>query len=365
MNQMKKYLGYIVLSVASAIYILYNFSVTSAFIYANPSARLHLGDTFIAEVLTFLPIAVFFIGLLTLSKKDRTLFERFNLRSAGFHLLLLLVFIGVHSSWQVFINSKILTATFNTASIGNDILYFLNMRVMIYVIMGGLVLGIDKIQERENYELKESELKLSLQKEKLRQIEFKLNPEIIYPVLNYIRKNAREKPEKASKLVLNLSRQLRILIDNLDEERIPINKDIEFYNCYFKSVELRLEREMQVKAEVRAEYLQKKIPPLILLVPFLEKLFFGIYAPFTRALDSVTYKSHEAREGNIGLRLEFYPLVESQRFEEMLQGDSELEGLRNFLTHFDRSLFETHIAGDTLSMQLNFYLLYELDVQTV
>lgn len=362
---MKKYLGYIVLSVASAIYILYNFSVTSAFIYLNPDESLHIGRTFLAEVLTFLPIAILFIGMLGLSKTDREIFEKFSLRSAGIHLGLLLTFIAFHATWQVFINSQLLSTVFSVSSVEKDILYFLNMRVIIYVIICGLVLGIDKIQERINYELKESELKLSLQKEKLRQIELKLNPEIIYPILDYVRENAREEPEKSSKLVLSLSQQLRILIDNLEEERIPVGKDIQFCRSYFESVSERLERDFEIREEVEEEYLQKKVPPSILLVPFLEDLFFGIYEEFCRAIELINYKSQDAEEGNVALSLEFYPILEAEQFEAKIRDDKKLNEIRNFLSHFNQSLFETKVVGNTFSMQLNFYLLYEMDEQFV
>ena len=353
------------MSVASGIYILYNFSVTSAIIYIKPDSSLHVGNTFVAEILAFLPIAVLFAAMLQLSKWDLSLFEEFSFKSAFTHLGLLLVFIGCHATWQVFGNSYFLDTEFSIASIEKDMFYFLNMRVIIYVIMGGLVLGVNKIQERINYELKESELKLSLQKEKLRQIELKLNPEIIYPVLNYVKNNAKEEPEKSSEMVLNLSEQLRLLIDNLDEERIPVSKDINFYRSYFESVKTRLERELVISDEVHEQYLEKKIPPLILLVPFLEDLFFGRYARFFQSVESVMYKSYEAEEGNVGLCLEFHPLQHADFFRHRLQGDYKLEAIREFLSHFNRSLFETSVKSDKLSMRLNFHLLYELDEQLV
>jgi hypothetical protein len=362
---MRKYLGYIVLSVASAIYILYNFSVTSAFIYMNPSEDLHVARTFLAEVLAFLPIVILFIGMLQLAKNERDLFEQFDLRSFTVHLGIFMLFVACHASWQVFVNSQFLNSVFSTDYVLKDALYFINMRVIIYVIMGGLVVGINKIQERVNYELKESELRLSLQKEKLRQIEFKLNPEIIYPVLNYVKKHAVEEPEKSSTLVLNLSQQLRLLIDNLDEERLPVDKDLRFYRSYFENVCTRLEKGFQIIDQVRDEYLNVKIPPSILLVPFFEELFFGRYARFFETVERVTYRSKESTEDHIYLCLEFYPVKNSEFFNHRMRDDGKLEEIRNFLNHFNKSLFEASVADGTFSMQLNFHLLYELDEQPV
>lgn len=362
---MRKYLGYIVLSVASVIYIFYNFSVTSAIIYLNPSEGLNLGRTFLAEILAFLPIVLLFIGMLRLSKRDSDLFEQFNLRSVTVHIGILLLFIVCHATWQVFVNSQYLNTDFSTAHVIKDILYFINMRVIIYIIMGGLVVGVNTIQQRVNYELKESELKLSLQKEKLRQIEFKLNPEIIYPVLNYVKKHAVEEPDKSSKLVLNLSQQLRLLIDYLEEERIPLDKDLIFYRSYFESVRTRLERGFLITDQVREEYLNEKIPPSILLVPFYEELFFGRYSRFFEAIERVTYSSQESSEDNICLCMEFYPVKNSEFFNHRMQDDGNLEEIHDFLSHFNKSLFEASVIEDTFSMQLNFHLLYELDEQPI
>jgi hypothetical protein len=344
---------------------LYNFGVTAAIIQLNPDTALNLGNTFLAEILAFLPIAILFVGMLQLSKQHLYLFERISFKSSAVHLGLLLLFIGCHATWQVFVNSKLLNSDFSVASIEKDMFYFLNMRVIIYVIMGGLVLGVNKIQERINYELKESELKLSLQKEKLRQIEFKLNPEIIYPVLGYVKKNARVEPEKSSRLVLNLSQQLRLLIDNLEEERIPVSKDITFYQSYFESVQLRLERVFNILDDVHHEYLDEKIPPLILLIPFLEDLFFGRYSRFFQSVKSVTYKSQIVEDGQVGLCLEFYPIHNSIFFRHRMQGDIKLAEIRDFLSHFNKSLFEAVVVDEKLSMRLNFNLLHELNEQTV
>lgn len=362
---MRKYSGYIVLSVASAIYILYNFSVTSAIIYFKSDLSIGLGNIFLAEILTFLPIAVLFIGMLRLSKKENALFEQFNLRSVAVHLGLLLLFMGCHATWQVFVNSQYLDSVFSIASVIKDLLYFINMRVIIYIIMGGLVVGVNKIEERVNYELKESELKLSLQKEKLRQIELKLNPEIIYPVLNYVKKHAKEEPEKSSKLVLNLSQQLRLLIDNLEEERIPVGKDIIFYRSYFESVRTRLERGLLILDQVGEEYLNEKVPPSILLVPFFEELFFGRYSRFFQSIERVNYRSRESTEESIGLCLEFYPVKNPDFFNHRMRDDGKLEEIFDFLSHFNKSLFGASVKNDTFSMQLNFYLLHELDEQPV
>ena len=362
---MRKYLGYIVLSVASAIYILYNFSVTSAIIYLNPSEDLHVANTFWAEILAFLPIVILFVAMLHLSKKEPALFEEFNFSSVAVHIGIFLLFIGCHATWQVFVNSHYLDSVFSVAYVIKDVLYFINMRVIIYIIVGGLVVGVNKIQERVNYELKESELKLSLQKEKLRQIEFKLNPEIIYPVLNYVKKHAVEEPEKSSKLVLNLSQQLRLLIDNLEEERIPVGKDLIFYRSYFESVRARLEKNFLIQDQVWEEYLNEKIPPSILLVPFLEELFFGRYSRFFETIERINYRSQESTEENIYLCLEFYPVKNAEFFNHRMQDDSKLQEIRNFLSHFNKSLFETSVINDTFSMQLNFHLLYELDEQPV
>ena len=352
---MKKNLGYIVLAISGSIYILYNFTVTSVVIYLVPTRTLELWETTIAEISAFIPIAFLFIGMLKLSQKKGELFDQFSIKNFFLHCLFLLIFIGIHSFWQVFSNSIFISgAVYSYERVFVDAVSFLNMRVMVYLITIGLIAGVKRIEEKESYELKESELKLKLEKAKIRKIELKLNPDIIYPSLSYIKNHLRERPDESSRLLINLSKQMRILLENLEDESIPVKEDIRFFKYYFEGVKIRLRRGLTILADVDESLKNIKIPSLVLLAPFFEDLFFGSYKEFTKEVDKIIYCSHEAKKGFIKLSIQLESVSNGKHFANTIQKDEKYAALTDILRHYKGSSLETITESDKLYLFLDF-----------
>lgn len=351
---MKKNLGYIVLAVSGSIYILYNFTVTSYILYLIPDRTLVVRETAVAEISAFIPIAILFISLMKISQKREEIFNRLSFKSLVVHLLILIVFIGVHSFWQVFSNSIFMSeASYSSDRIIVDAMAFLNMRIMVYVIIVGLIIGVKRIEEKVSYELKESELKLRLERTKIRKFELKLNPDIIYPTLEYVKENAEKNPELSSQLILNLSKQMRILIDHLSEESIPLNEDVLFYQYYFKSLNIRLERDLKINVKVDEKHKDLRIPSLVLLVPFFEKLFIGSYSKYTGKAVEVTYSSGHTRPGCVELSIEMHPVEDIIELKKALRADEHLKAIQDLLKYYDEDCsLDTMVAINTLAIQL-------------
>ncbi|GAA5522690.1 histidine kinase [Aliifodinibius salicampi] len=341
----------LVLAVAASIYVLYNFTVTS-FIVAEMGETFSLGRIFLAEVVVFIPVGAFFITVQELYKTKRWLFTSISVKTAAIHLLLLVMLIAVHSVWQVYFNSLLIGANFIVDTIIRDVMGFLNLRVLIYIISIGLAVGMVKIQEKENRLLNQSEIKLKLQKENFKQLELKLNPEIIYPNLDFIKKNMHENPEKASALLLNLSKQLRNLIDNIQEERIPVKKNLQFLEHYLKALKLRLGRELSYHQKIDDFHLDIEIPSLVLMAPFFEQLFFGRYADFTRQVEKVVCRSTEINADFIHLVLEFYPIEQAETLEGKLKNDDQFAEINDLLAPYAGSTLKAEVDNDCLSIYL-------------
>lgn len=352
---MKKKLGYIVLAVSGSIYILYNFTVTSYIMYLIPERTLVIRETAVAEISAFIPIAILFIGLMKISQKREEIFNRLSFKSLAVHLLILILFIGVHSFWQVFSNSIFMSETsYSSDRIIVDAMAFLNMRIMVYIITVGLIIGVKRVEEKESYELKESELKLRLERAKIRKFELKLNPDIIYPTLEYVKENAEKNPEISSQLILNLSKQMRILIDHLSEESIPLNEDILFFEHYFQSLNIRQGRSMKIDVKVDEKHVDMKIPSLVLLVPLFEKLFLGVYSKYTEKTETVTYSSGHTRPDTVELSIEMYPVENIPELKKALKEDEHLKTIQDLLKYYDeKSSLEAMLAINTLAIHLS------------
>ena len=349
---MRRRSGYIVLAVAAAIYIFYNFTVTTFIIAELDEKSISILDVFIAELIVFIPVGVFFITIQKLYKTKRWLFTTLSLKTVSVHILLLLSLIGIHAVWQVYFNSVFLGIEFVPFYIIRDVIGFLNLRVLIYIITISLVVGMVKIQEKEKSLLKQSELKLKLQRTSFRELELKLNPEIIYPNLHFIKKNARKKPEETSALILSLSKQLRILIDGMDEERIPLRKDINFYTHYIQALQIRLGRTLHIHSKIDDALLDVEIPSLVLMAPFLEELFFGEYAKHTSKVEQVRYRAKKIELGGMLLELTFTPVCEPEKLGRQIKKDGSLAEIEQLLTVYESSALRTRWTGNSLSITL-------------
>lgn len=351
---MKKNLGYIVLAVSGSIYILYNFTVTSYVLHLVPDRTLVIRETAVAEILAFIPIGILFVGLIKLSKKREELFNRLTVRTLFVHSFILILFIGFHAFWQVYSNSMIIHgSTYSFNGIVMDAMTFLNMRIMVYVITVGLIIGIKRIEEKESYMLKESELKLKLERAKIRRFELKLNPDIIYPTLEYVKENAEKNPELSSQLILNLSKQMRILIDHLSEESIPLNEDIQFFEHYFKSLNIRLNRNLKIDVKVDEKHMDMRIPSLVLLVPLFEKLFIGVYSNYMNKVEKVTYSTGHTRADSVELSIEMYPVKNIIELKKALKDDNHLKAIQDLLKYYEEgSSLKAMLAINTLAIHL-------------
>lgn len=351
---MKKKLGYVVLAVSGLIYILYNFTVTSFLIYVVPGRTLYLWETASAELIAFIPVGLLFAGLLKLAEVKEALFEKISIKTVFIHLFVLVLFIGIHAFWQVFTNSLLLTgSTFSLNNMKMDAVAFLNLRVMVYVIAVGLIVGVKRIDEKESYELKKSELKLKLEQAKIRKLELKLNPVIIYPTLTYLKRNAMEKPDEASRLIIHLSKQMRVLIDHLSDETIPLKDDLFFFESYFQSLKIRLERPMNIVTRIRSDHLDIKVPSIVLMVPFFEELFLGDYSEFTNDVNELIYSSGINKTDRLELSIEMTSIYNLNGLKRKLLHDEHLRSIGNLLTFYAGSSIHTLLSKNTLALHLS------------
>lgn len=344
--------GNVALAVAAAIYILYNFTVTSFIVTERLDSSIGLGRVFTAEVIAFIPVLVFFLIVRELYRKKRWLFTSLSWKAVTVHVLLLAGLISTHSIWQVFFNAQIFGFDFMLEEVLRDVIGFLNLRALIYIISIGLVVGIVKIQEKEHKLLKQSELQLQLQKASFKELELKLNPEVIYPNLDFIKRKARSKPAVASELLLQLSKQLRILLDHIEEERLQIKSDLLFFEHYIRAVELRREAPLVIHKEVKEDCMDLKIPSLVLLVPFLEEFFFGGYAEATAGIKDVTYRQISVGDGYIQLALEFSPVLTAGVLAEKVERDPGLVNVQQMFEDYEGSSVRVDGDGEMLSIYL-------------
>jgi two-component system, LytTR family, sensor kinase len=122
--------------------------------------------------------------------------------------------------------------------------------------------------------LDEKELVASLQKDntsfKLKYLRAQLNPHFLFNTLNSIYSLSLQKSDSAPELVVKLADLMRYLIYECTEEKVPLNKEIEFIQNYIAIEKIRYKADVRFSVEGETEGIM--IEPF-LFISFIENGF--------------------------------------------------------------------------------------------
>jgi hypothetical protein len=224
-----------------------------------------------------------------------------------------------------------------------------------------------KLRENRIAANKSTQLQLELQKAKLKEIELKMNPEIIYPNLGYIKDKAGESPELASQMVILMAGLLRKLVDNLESEKIKLSDDIQFFQMYVNMINLRLERVVETEVDIRGMYKQKRVPSMILLVPLFEELFFGKYSSYMEMIDKIEYQAVRIDSVQSNIKLIFSNLSTTDELQDYLDEEHLIQTVNNQLSDLSSSSFSFNaiVEKNSLILMMSIFTRYEVGVSYV
>jgi LytS/YehU family sensor histidine kinase len=101
--------------------------------------------------------------------------------------------------------------------------------------------------------LDEKELLVNLEKDnvnfRLKYLRSQLNPHFLFNTLNSIYSLSMQKSEKAPEMVVKLADLMRYLIYECTEEKVPLNKEIEFIQNYIEIEKIRYKADVRFSVE--------------------------------------------------------------------------------------------------------------------
>ncbi len=164
----------------------------------------------------------------------------------------------------------------------------------------------------------------SLQKEntyyKLRYFRTQLNPHFLFNTLNSIYSLSLKKADKAPEVVVRLSDIMRFLIYECNEDKIPLDKEIEFIRNYIEIERIRYDADIQFTVEGTTEGVM--IEPF-LFISFIENGFkHAIDHSFAKPFIYITLK---VNPDNIALNVINNTSLELENQAKKIQG----KGLMN------------------------------------
>ncbi len=131
--------------------------------------------------------------------------------------------------------------------------------VTLGIILTGIFYEMFRVKE-----LKNSELKANLTQARLQVLKMQLHPHFLFNTHNAISELIHKDPDKAEKILTNLSDLLRISFEKLDDEEIPLQQELEFIAKYIEIEQTRFQERLQVEMKIAGNTLDAIVPNMIL-----------------------------------------------------------------------------------------------------
>ncbi|WP_018617305.1 sensor histidine kinase [Segetibacter koreensis] len=93
-----------------------------------------------------------------------------------------------------------------------------------------------------------------------------LNPHFLFNSLSILTSLVYTDADKAEEFIGKLSKSYRYLLEQKDKEKVPLKKEMEFFEGYKYLVEQRFGKKLQFKVQVNETELNKELPPHSLMI---------------------------------------------------------------------------------------------------
>lgn len=212
--------------------------------------------------------AVLVPGILWVARRHR--FERHTWRRAvGIHAMAVVLFTFVHAVLTV--TSRIPLAAALDIQIGPwsselQRLFFLNFdwEMMTYWTVVGLSHALDYHRESQERALTAAQLETRLAEAQLQALQRQLHPHFLFNTLHTISALMHRDTEAADDMLARLSDLLRLTLDRIRVQQIPLKEELEFLEKYLEIERTRFGDRLEVQMDIEPDTLDAPVPNLIL-----------------------------------------------------------------------------------------------------
>ncbi|MBL7785600.1 MAG: histidine kinase [Chitinophagales bacterium] len=149
--------------------------------------------------------------------------------------------------------------------------YFVSPLSNVFLLLSAVLVSFTMQVNKRYQEMKQLQLSSELS-----WLKAQINPHFLFNALNSIYLLSLKKSEKTSDAIIQLSEMMRYILSEANENRVSLEKEINYINNYIAIQQLRLAPTVQLRYEVSGAPLGRQIAPLI-LISFIENAFkYGI-----------------------------------------------------------------------------------------
>jgi two-component system, LytTR family, sensor kinase len=130
-----------------------------------------------------------------------------------------------------------------------------------------IVLAAGLAQLREEYrqrEIRQAQIEASLASADLEKLRTQLQPHFLFNTLQAAITLVQEDPQAAEDVLLRLSQLLRIALDEMEADEIPLSRELEILDLYVGIQQRRFGERLAVEIHAESATLDMAVPPLIL-----------------------------------------------------------------------------------------------------
>jgi two-component system LytT family sensor kinase len=147
---------------------------------------------------------------------------------------------------------------------GTSLIYVFHGNLLTYFVLVAATQGYLYYQRYRQGELRSAQLSAQLAQAQLQALRMQLHPHFLFNTLNSIATLIHRDPDAADRMTARLSDLLRLTLDNVGVQEVPLAQELEFLERYLEIEKTRFSDRLVVRIEVAPETLDASTPYLIL-----------------------------------------------------------------------------------------------------
>jgi sensor histidine kinase YesM len=145
-----------------------------------------------------------------------------------------------------------------------SLVYVIHGNLLTYAILLAATQGYQYYRRYREGELRSAQLSTQLAQAQLQALRMQLQPHFLFNTLNAIATLVHKDPDAADRMIARLSDLLRLTLEHVGVQEVPLAQELEFLERYLEIERMRFGDRMVVRIDVRPDVLDAGTPYLIL-----------------------------------------------------------------------------------------------------